>query len=94
MFKLCLAIGGDKCIHPEILEQHLNRRQIFEWMAYAKIFPFGGEVEEYRIALQTFWLRAAWVKDDLEPKDFLPKFDNEGPKTEAQKIADQILESL
>jgi len=94
MFRLCLAIGGDKCIHPDVLEQHLNRRQLCEWMAYAKLFPFGDDVEEYGRANQTFWLRSAWLKDECEPKDFMAKWDNEPPKSEAQLIADAILESL
>lgn len=94
MFRLCLAIGGDRCIHPDVLQRYLNRRQILEWMAYAKMFPFGDDVEEYGRANQTFWLRAAWQNEELEPKDFMAKWNNDPPKTEAQKIADKILESL
>jgi len=75
--------------------QHLNRRQIYEWMAYAKLFPFGDDRADYRTALQTFFMRAAWLEGDPgEPADYMPKFDNAGPKTAAQLIVDEILESL
>jgi hypothetical protein len=94
MFRLCLAIGGDRCIHPDELERYLNRRQIFEWMAYARLFPFGDERDDYRTALQTFWLRASWLEEAGEPADYMAKFDNAGPKSEAQLIVDEILESL
>ena len=96
MFKLCLAIGGDRCIHPDVLSQYLNRRQILEWGAFGKLFPFGSEVEEYGRANATFWTRAAWLGEHEtgEPKDYMAKWNNEPPKTEAQIIADQILESL
>lgn len=94
MFRLCLAIGGDRCLHPDILEQHLNRRQVLEWMSYARLFPFGDERADYRAANQTFWLRSAWLEEAGQPVDYMPQFDNQPPKTEAQKIADKILESL
>ena len=94
MFRLCLAIGGDKCIHPDVLERHLNRRQIAEWMAYASLFPFGDDRADYRSALQTFWLRAALIEEAGEPKDYMPQFENSAPKTAAQLIVDEILESM
>ena len=94
MFRLCLAIGGDHCIHPDVLERHLNRRQIAEWIAYASMFPFGDERNDQRAALMTYHLRAPHAEDPGEPKDFLLQFDSAGPKTEAQLIVEQILESL
>lgn len=94
MFRLCLAIGGDRCIHPDVLERHLNRRQIAEWMAYASMFPFGDERNDQRAALMTYHLLAPHVEDPGEPKDFILKFDNAGPKTPAQLIVDDILESI
>ena len=63
-------------------------------MAYEKLFPFGDERDDYRSACQTFWLRAAWIEDAGEPMDYMPKFDNEPARTEAQKIADSSLESM
>jgi len=89
-----LAIGGDRCIHPDFLEQHLNRRQIYEWMAYEKLFPFGDLRDDYRMAHQTFWLRAAWLEDAGEPNDYMPQLDNEPVKSEAQLIVDDILKSI
>ena len=77
-----------------MLLQHLNRRQLQEWMAYAKLFPFGDERADYRAALQTFWLRAAWLDEAGQPTDYMPQFDNAAPKTAAQTIADEILQSL
>jgi hypothetical protein len=94
MFRLCLALGGRYGVHPDVLETVLNRRQIYEWMAYAKLFPFGDDRDDYRVAHQTWSLRRAWVDEDLQPDDFMPKFDNAPPKSEAQLIADKILESL
>ncbi len=77
-----------------MLMQHLNRRQLYEWMAYDKLFPFGDERDDFRSALQTFWGRVGPSDDPGEPKDYMPNFGNAGPKTEAQKLADEILESL
>lgn len=97
MFRLCLAIGGDKCVHPDVLETVLNRRQVCEWMAFEKLFPFGDQRADYRSALQTFWIRAALIdsnETEEQPQDFMPQFDNDSPKTEAQKIRDEILESM
>ena len=64
-------------------------------MAYARLFPFGDERADYRSALSTFYIRSALIEDDdSEPSDFMPKFDNEAPKTEAEIILDRIRESL
>ena len=94
MFKLCLAVGGDRCIHPDILGQYLNRRQVLEWMAFFKLFPFGDDRADFRAALQTFWLRSAWLEDAGEPGDYMPNFENAGTKTPAQLIVADILASL
>lgn len=95
LFRLCLAIGGNKCLHPDTLAKHLLPRQISEWMAYARLFPFGDERADYRSALSTYHIRAALVEDeDSEPNDFMPKFDNAAPKSEAEMILDKIRESL
>ena len=63
-------------------------------MAYAKLFPFGDERADYRSANQTFWLRAAWLEEAGQPVDYMPQFDNAGPRSEAQIIADDILNNL
>ena len=73
---------------------HLNHRQILEWMAYAKLFPFGDERADYRSALQTFWTRSAWIDEAGQPTDYMPQFENAGPRSEAQMIADDILKNL
>lgn len=74
----------------------LNRRQIYEWIAYAKMFPFGEEREDFRYALQTFFIRAPWVGEeaDEKPEDFMPNFDNKPLKTDAQLILDEIKDLL
>ena len=97
MFRLCLAIGGEKCVHPDVLATVLNRRQVHEWIAYASLFPFGDERADYRSALQTFWTRAPWLAEDAaeeSPEDFMPQFDNKPPSSEAQLILDEIKDLL
>ena len=65
-------------------------------MAYSNLFPFGDDRLAVELSHQTFWLRSAWLEEDdgKQPADFAPKFNNEGPKSEAQLIVDEILESL
>lgn len=56
--------------------------------------PFGYHRREYSIALQTYHMLKGWLEDfEGEPKDFMPDW-SDGEKSEAQKIADEILESL
>lgn len=91
MFRLCLEIG---CPHPDFLKAVLNKRQICEWLAFSKIHPFGYARREFSNALQTYHLLSGWLQDfEGDPMDFMPNYDD-GEKTEAQLIADEILESL
>jgi hypothetical protein len=39
---LCLAIG---IVHPDVLDELVNDKQINEWIAYYKINPFGHSVD-------------------------------------------------
>jgi Protein of unknown function (DUF4035) len=71
----------------------LNKRQLLEWAAFAKMEPFGALRDDYRTALQTYYLRAAWIEGDSgRPSDFLPQFE-EVETTEADEIMAEISES-
>lgn len=79
--------------HPDYLLEQLNKRQVYEWLEYSKLHPFGQERDEFINALMTWHMIQAWVEgDEREPKDLLPKDDR--PLTEAETIANEILESL
>ncbi len=90
LFRLCLAIGGPDCLHPDYLEQRLTRRQIMEWLAYRRIEPFGDERSDLRHANTTFWIRSAMVNDEgRQPSDFQLRF-SDPDVTEADEILTDI----
>ena len=47
-FRLCLALGE---LHPDILLAKLTHSQWMEWVAYAKLEPFGEDRADLRNAI-------------------------------------------
>lgn len=73
----------------------LNYRQLREWIAWAEIEPFGEKRADLRSALQTFWLRQAWVDEDRTPADFcLDLGTSAEPENEADRIMQEIFSGI
>lgn len=87
--------GVGAAAHPDELEERLNRRQLLEWIAFARIRPFGEHRADIRSALQTFWLRNAWLENlEHTPEDYMPDFGDGPGLTEATMILNEIRECM
>lgn len=86
-------------IHPDELLEQLTEQQLNEWVAWNNISPIGERRADIRSAVMTSHLRAAWVENDRDAEDFLPKFkvhddsENWEPETEEQLKLQQLKEA-
>lgn len=68
-----------------------------EWLAEYQLKPFGEERADLRQAVSDYWNIGAQlteIPDDHTPEKFKLKFNDAPPLTEAQKILEQIRESI
>lgn len=98
LFELCLlGVGGKDSLHPEYLESRLTNEQLYEWMAFYRIRPFGTKRDDMRQGLSTFWNVACHVTEtpsDHSPAKYTLKFDDEPPASEATTILQRIREKM
>ena len=87
-----MAIGGDCCIHPDVLTQHLNVRQLRDWIIYANIWGIGAGRTSIDLSHQTYHMVQQWsdFKDKRLPKDFAPQFEKH-EQNEAEKALDELV---
>jgi len=78
----------------ELLER-VDSREISEWMAFAKVEPFGEERADIRSAIIACTMANMWLGKNQKPykiTDFMPKFEPDEPQSTADM--DKILRQL
>ncbi len=90
---MCLAIGGDRCIHPDILQQYLNIRQWREWSMYAAMYGLNADRTDISLSHQTYHLLQTLTegKDKRKPNDLAPQFGGDRTLNDAEKQLDELV---
>jgi hypothetical protein len=69
----------------------LNYRQVAEWAAFERLEPFEPERADARSALQTYWIRSAWIENHTnQPSDYRLRFEDKEEQTEAAILMAEV----
>jgi flagellar basal body rod protein FlgC len=75
----------------------ISSRDFAEWMAYARLEPFGEERDDLRmgiIASTIANVNRDKGKKPYSPRDFMPSFEQEDDETKIQKMMESLRLSL
>ena len=70
--ELCWHLGYS---HPKQLRKELNLADLADWIAWFQKEPRGHRRDDSRSALQTAYIRQAFLSEKEDPETFLLKFD-------------------
>jgi hypothetical protein len=76
------------------LLEKLTKEQLDEWIVFESISPIGERRADTRAAVQTAYLRAAWVEgEDQSPETFKPNYAiyNTGDEHVAETLEEQVI---
>ncbi len=83
---MCWQIGGDRCIHPDVLARHLSERQLAGWLAWSNKRPRGEAAENVRLALLRHDVRGQYREGSEDVADLMPFIEPE-PELPAEVAA-------